>query len=327
MTAPAAPSLAPRAPLPFEPKSRAELLSSSHLFTVEVVTAQASPWAVGPDGLEHRSIVLGLRLSALLKGRLTIPAGETFSVTLPQRRESELVGNDYHGLWSHVSPEPAPGVKYLVVATSPDSAPADPASLLLEPVLKMVLAAALAADVALAEQGEQHFQGALGAGGSDPDLNAASALLQFAGAHAGAAGEPFSRYLWERIQPTVMRVAPGVRPALLALLATPGISAALRLTLLVGVERVLPDLQAADPRFLRDAGRAMAMLLLDPGAKHVHQRVITVSLFHLVFPDEANAQVAAADVLPDATERKRVADVLRASRDERAQKLLAWLER
>ena len=83
MTAPAAPSLAPRAPLPFEPKSKAELLSSSHLFTVEVVTAQASPWAVGQDGLEHRSMALGLRLSAMLKGRLTVPAGEAFSVTLP----------------------------------------------------------------------------------------------------------------------------------------------------------------------------------------------------------------------------------------------------
>ena len=327
MTAPAAPSLPPRAALPFEPGSLAELLSSSHLFTVEILSAQPTPWATGADGLEHRSIALSLRTLALLKGRLTVPAGETFSVTVPQRRENALVGSDYHGLWSHASPEPAPGVKYLVVATAADAAPAAPSSLLLEPACKMLHPADLASDVALAEQGEQHFQGALRAGGADAELNAASALLHFAGGQAAAAREPFSRYLWERIQPSVLRHAPGVRPALLTLLSGPATSPALRLTLLVGLERVLPDVQASDPRFLRDAGHTLATLLLEPAAKETHQRILTVSLFHLVFPDEVNAQVAAADVLPDAAERGRVADVLRASRDARAQKLLAWAER
>ena len=76
--------------LPYLPESESEALSSTHLFSVEVVSVEASPWAAQADGLEHRYLDLVVRLLESLKGTLAVGQGETFPVRVEQRRERHV---------------------------------------------------------------------------------------------------------------------------------------------------------------------------------------------------------------------------------------------
>jgi hypothetical protein len=53
--------------------------------------------------------------------------------------------------------------------------------------------------------------------------------------------------------------------------------------------------------------------------------VVTVSLFFLVFPDEAHARFPAAALLPDAGLRARAKDAVEKVPGGRSEKLSAWL--
>lgn len=309
--------------LPVEPASQAELLSATHLFSVEVLSARAQAWALGKDGLEHRVFQADLLLSSVAKGLFTVPAGQTFSAAIEQTREDELVGNDYHGLWSHVAPEPAAGVKYFVVSAAPGAAPMDPARLLQEPVCKRVLGPSSAADVALAEQGEAGFRSILAQGGERAGEKARTALLRFAGTRAASATGLFGRYLLDRVAPSIEGDRE-VQGELLALLARPDASHELRLELLGAAEEVTAD-ASVDHDFLRAAARAFAGLLVEPRAAAAHVRIASVSLFQAVFPDEVTARLKPADVAADPAERAKIAAALRAVSHPHAAKLAQWL--
>src|SRR6185295_2593467 len=101
--------------LPYEPGSSAELLNSTHVFTVEILALAATPFVAGDDDLEHRVLSLELRLIKIFKGKLDVDEGQTFTLKVLQHRESELFVTEFHGLWSHLEVEA--GVRYVVIAT------------------------------------------------------------------------------------------------------------------------------------------------------------------------------------------------------------------
>jgi hypothetical protein len=87
--------------LPCEPGSAAELLAATYVFLVEIVSLEATPWALGEDRLEHRRVRLDARVLEVWKGHLDGERGATFPWEVEQEREGEMVVSDYHGMWSH----------------------------------------------------------------------------------------------------------------------------------------------------------------------------------------------------------------------------------
>lgn len=324
---PPPPSSRPSATLlPVEPQSTAEILSSTHLFTFEVLSAKASSWNRGKDGLEHRQVALELRLLKAFKGAFATNVGQTFPATVEQRREDAFQVNDYHGLWSHVSPEPAPGVSYLALTTATSmTGPADPGALLKEPPCTALLAVEAATDITLAEEAEQHLRAAVKTGATEAETSIE--LLRFADRHASKAGGLFARYLWARIAPSMAGGPSALRTGMLSLLSKSETSGALRLGLLSDLDEVLPDITDTDAAFVIQAARALTAVLTEPRAAELHSRVANTSLYHLVFGDEQKAAFAAQQVVPDAAARLKVADVLRSIGTPQAHRLSAWASR
>lgn len=312
------------APLPFEKDSLAEVLSSSHIFGVEILSVADEAWKQEADGLERRTLKIQARLAQVYKGDFQQAPGDTFDLVVRQEREDAMMVTDYHGLWSHVKPEPAAGVRYLAFSKVDTDAPAGAASLLQQGTCQVLLAPDRAADVVASRLGEKAYRTAQGAATGKPDaeLQATRALLAFADARSADAQEPFSRYVFARALPSLL--AGGARDELLALLTKPSASPALKFELLVGLDRVMPEL-GRDLDFARKAGRAMVAVLLDPGARLTHSRIASVSLFLVVFPDEKNPRFTAADLVPDADDRAELQAVLASQPSPRAKQLLSWL--
>ncbi|WP_159397363.1 hypothetical protein [Sorangium cellulosum] len=311
--------------LPVEEASTSELLSLSNVFVVEIASARMAPWSRGADGLERRNVEMTVRLLEVLKGSLAQAPGATFPLEIEQRRDGELMVLRHHGLWSHAQPPPDVGVRYLVMAGAAPAAVADAASLMREGACQRLLAPALASDVHLAKQAEKIFQERLSATGvKDPELDAARALLDFANARRAEARDLFGRYLWARILPSFLRSESRPTREALALMTATDATLGLRGECLGSFDRIAPVL-ANNPDFVRELARALVGMLLDPAAEPLHQRVVTVSLFFLVFPDEATPRVRADAILPDPGERARARQAVAKVPGDRATKLVAWL--
>jgi hypothetical protein len=320
-------STAQPASLPHEPASTSELLSATHLFTVTLDSVKPTPWKLEADGLEHRRLSISAKLLQIFKGALAQPPGATFSVDLAQRRESEGSVSDYMGLWSHARPEPDVRVSYLLVSRAATGAPADAAALMQEGACKAVLPASRSADVTAAQQGERVYEEARreqrAAQRPEPEAAAARALLAFARQHAAALGEPFARYVWARVQPSVVGAKARPLDELLAAATAPGSGFALRFEIVAGLDRVVSAL-AGDPEVVRRIARAHAALLADDTVRQIHPRLVDVSLYNLIFAGDAR-RFPAREVFPDASERARLAKLLGAFSSDRARKLASWL--
>src|SRR5436853_97698 len=107
--------------LPFEAGSRAELLSSRNIFSIEVVNLAPSPWKRDPEsGLEARNLHVEARLLTVYKG--AAQSAGPFKADLPQRREDALTVSDYHGFWSHQEIET--GKQYVLFSNGTSTDPA-----------------------------------------------------------------------------------------------------------------------------------------------------------------------------------------------------------
>src|SRR5881394_2814029 len=80
----------PMTVLPHEAGSPSEVLSASHLFSVEVITLQETPWAMGADGLQHRNLNMDMRLLDVQKGKIDLAPQKNFQLRVDQRREDEF---------------------------------------------------------------------------------------------------------------------------------------------------------------------------------------------------------------------------------------------
>jgi hypothetical protein len=302
--------------LPFEPDSRAEVLSATHLFTVEVVTESATPWAAGGDGLEHRLLHLGMRLLAGLKGSLGVRLGEAFDLDVEQRRENALMTSDYHGFWSHE--EPKQGARYLVIAQGTGDAPA---ALLQEPAIRALLDAALAADVEAARAAEAK----LGHAPSDAARRkGARDLLDLARDQRSARRGLFGRYIWARVAPIYPGAEDTLLPAALAALQPKDATIELRDALIYGLYDAVLALGPTPERAVKLA-RPLLGLLLQPEAAPLLDRMLQVPIYNLVFRPGA-APLPVATVVPDPADRARMKAIADGFRSQRAHEIRDWLD-
>ena len=322
-SASAAPDPSREAALPVEPSSRSELLSATHVFSIEIVSVQSSPWISKSDGTQSRSLDLDIKLLETLKGQLTTPVGEVFEASVDQIQGSPRLPPV--GIWSALEPEAK--ARYLVVANGlPTSAAKD---VLAERALVRISDGAAAAEVHLAKEGEGVFRAALSApanAGKEPDLAASRALLDVALNDVARAGDLFGRYLLARITPSFVRSPDRPVAPLVALLTAPGASFGLRAEISALLDQVAVEL-GGDPVFLQAVANGYLQLLVDPGAQRLHHRLVQVSLYLLVFPkDDGKARAPSSQVVPDAAARARYKAALAAFPGDRSAKLSAWLD-
>jgi hypothetical protein len=307
--------------LPFEPDSISELLSATHLFTVEVASFAATPWTTAADGLEHRSLDMTFRLLALYKGRLDVQPEETFPLNVEQRRESEFFNHEFYGLWSHVEPQPEVGVRYVVVSQGATGAPA---ALMQEGACRRLLTPEYESDILLAREAERLFRRTLDDRGQEsPTLSAARALLNFTQERRAVGLDLFALYLWARVQPPLLQAPEVLLPEALALALSPDARTKFRLIIVASVyEAAL--LFAPDSPPYQLVLRALLTLLTRPEAAPLHETLVEVQLYNLLFQNSV-PRFPRAGIVPDAAERGRLRDALAPFASERAQRIKVWL--
>ena len=305
--------------LPHEPKSSAELLSATHLFTVETLDLSAGTWARGADELEHRGVSLKFRLLERFKGELKIGSGDSFEVQVGQRRENALTVSDFHGFWSHALP--VKGARYLVMA---EGAGNDPALLMQEASIKALVDAGLATDVKAAIVAEHQFGAAL-LPQADPVGRrvAALGLLKLAQEKRSAYGGLFGRYLWARIAPVYALNEGVLTSPTLEIVQAKDATRDLREALIYGLYDETLSLGTTPERTL-GLLRPRVGLTLQPEAVPLLDRLLQVPIYNLVF-QPGMAPVSPASVMPDAASRVAAAAVVARYKSERARRVAQWL--
>jgi len=303
----------PVAGLPHEAGSPSEVLGASHLFSVEVITLEETPWAKGTDGLEHRALNMEMRLLDVQKGTVALAPQKTFRLRVEQRREDEFLQLSFQGLWSHATP--AVGTRYLVFS---EGASTDPAELMNEKLCKRLLDSGYAADVRLATQGERIFRQAQGGGAQ----NAAKGLLDFAQQNRAKARDVFGRFMWARVGPAFNETEGRSLPEMLQILRAPDTTRELRSAL---AAELYAGVLLFEPT--NDAYRKLTAAFLEMlGQKEngiTHGQLAEVYVYGLVFDAEDQPLLTTKDV-PAAARASALATVSKLSSD-RGKRLAAWL--
>jgi hypothetical protein len=309
--------------LPHEAGSLSEILAATHLFVVKIESITASPWEPGPDGLEQQTAWMNLRLEHVLKGRLNLAPGATFTLAAPRRRENALMVSDYHGFWSHA--EVAAGQERLVIAGGSGG---DPAALMLEPSIRDLPDGALAGDVVAALALERSQAGDLAEGGAKAEAAALVDLSEVDRERARCHGL-LGRYLWVRLDPVYAAHEMAIRSAALDIALAADTTPELRAAMVEGLFAATSALPPEPARRAALAGPLFRLLQL-PANAISRDRLVQVVLFALVFGQGAqagqgNEPISAAATIPDEAERSQVIAVLSAMSGERPSALAAWL--
>jgi hypothetical protein len=306
--------------LPYEPPSRAGLLSASHVFVVEVVgimPADLAPTASAPGAVE-----MALRHVSSLKGRLDVRPGDVF---LSSPRSADPVPGRDDGLVPHV--QPWIGGRYVVVARGPGTA----RTLVGPRGCRAILPLSHVADVTAAAEAQAAFaQATCDATAVDADLEACRALVRFAATRCRALHGPFGAYLFARLAPPLLRAyresprPPATGPlvaAVFGLLAEPGLTWELRAQVLR--EATLLAANASNKSLSRDIGRALLHELI--AGRGEPARLVHECVYPVLFDVRGRPRLQSWEVVTDPERRTRASHALARVGGERALKIAAWL--
>jgi hypothetical protein len=315
--------------LPWVAGSTSELLSATHIFSVRVAKAEATRWTRGEDGLEHRKVAAAVELVSVLKGRLSVAPGERFDVELAQRRESEYVVSDFHGLWSHTTVDT--GAAWLVLAHGPESGPVSPAALMAESAVERIAPFELEADARLATEGEGIRRRILDARDSgapspppDPEGRVARELVEFAYSRRAEVRDLFGRWLWARVSSAFSDSKTRPLEGLLKLVAAPDATELLRRQLLADVAAATFDLDT-EPPLTVEVVRVLFQILGQSSSARLHGEIVDRALYKLIIRGGAPFK-AARDVFPSREARDAARASLGGVKSGRSRELAAWLD-
>lgn len=306
--------------LPYEQDSTSEILSSTHLFLVEVVSIEEMPWSGGPDGLEHRGLGMDMKLLEVYKGTLDLEPDGVFHLEVEQRRESEFVESDYHGLWSHI--EPAVGVQYLVFAIAQTQSPAD---CMQEDTCQRLYDGERTPEIRLAVEAERVFRDTYeNQALEDPELTAMIALIRFGQEHRVTGRDIFGRYLWARVSARFIQDEEHLFPEIQALIAASDAQIDLRTSLIYDTYDAVLFEKSNSEIYIKML-RTFFSLLLQAESEQLHEDLVNIYIYDLAVPAEGR-KPRVDRVLPDGEERDRIEIVLSKFDTDRAREVLAWLK-
>lgn len=299
--------------LPHIGGSASELLAASHIVQLTVMRQAATAWTLSDDGLEHRTLQLAVRVDRRIKGQLLQAVGSVLDVPLAQQREPGMRVSDYHGFWSHQSPNDC--VAYVLLATARGN---DLQSLLQEPAIQGWLPAELVADADVATKLEQQYPPSQAA-----DASVAQQLLRQVQDHRQAWHGLLGRYVLARLASQLRQNEPTVASALILIAQQSDTEPTLRDALVNGVYDNATQL-GVDAGRQQQLARSLFELLLLPAGQAMIDRLVQVQLYNLLLrPGQTPPRPAA--VVPDSAVRGRIDALLANLPDDRARALRAWL--
>jgi len=305
--------------LPFEPGSTSELLSATRVFAIELLSIDAKPFVMGSDGLEHRDLIMELRLLDLFKGTLDIQSSQSFDLKVEQRRESEFFVTDYHGIWSHLQPHV--GDRYTVIA---DTFLTEPAMLLQEGPLQYLLDFSYETDVRLAIEAERLYQKTLVTNNGHGLYDASSAVITFTQSRRSDIKDVFGRYFWARVGPVFLSAPMDLLMNILSIILAEDTSHEARRSL---ISSLYEAILALEPNFdlLRAVIRAYFTLLLQNSASSLYTDLIEIYLYNLLFRN-SKPLISAQRLFSDPDEQRNIQAKLMQFDSDRARRLLMWLQ-
>jgi hypothetical protein len=307
--------------VPYEPSSRAGLLSASHVFVVEVVGFRPGLSAVRQNGTPTTD--MALQIVCGLKGRLAQREGEIFFSAL--RMPSGTRKNRFDGLWPHA--HPWLGGRYVVVAQGPDPVRA----LAGARGCRAVLPPSHEADVrAVAEAQAAFARTTRKTSLADADLIACSELVSFAGARTHTLHRPFGAYLFARLAAPLLRAyrasprPPATGPlmaAVFALLSHPDATPDLRAQILEDITRLAAT--AASRALARDVGRALLHELI--AGRGERSRLVHDAIYPVLFDTRGHPRLCSWEVVTDPQRLTLATQTLRTISGERARRIAEWI--
>lgn len=303
--------------LPMEPGSSSELLSATHVFTVEIVKAVPSSWSAWENGLQHRQVNMHVKLLSIFKGTLDLHPNESFDLPVQQKREGEFVQSDYHGLWSHVSVES--GNRYLVISNSQMGSPG---VLMQEPACQQLLPANYDRDVLSAMEGETIYVSSLSAKAPRNQPMGLLRLLDLAHRERTHTRKIFAQYLWARVRPTFSEYQESFLPSVLALITDENSTLELRESLIADLYETTLTLNS--PELTTRVLKTFLLLLTQKSALSLQGRLAEVQIYNLVFR-EGNSPVSSKTVTPGPEAVKPILATLIGLGTDRSNQLVKWL--
>lgn len=306
--------------LPYEQDSTSEILSSTHVFLVEIVSIEEMPWSGRPDGLEQRGLGMDMRLLEVYKGTLDLEPDGVFHLEAEQRRESKFVVSDYHGLWSHI--QPAVGVQYLVFAIAQTRSPAD---CMQEDTCQQLYDGERAPEIRLAVEAERAFKDTYeNQASEDPELTAMIALIRFGQEHRATGRDIFGRYLWARVSARFVEDEEHLFPEIQALITASDSHIDLRTSLIYDTYDAVLFEKSNSEIYIKVLGTFFS-LLLQAESEQLHEDLVNIYIYDLAVPAEGR-KPRVDRILPDGEERDRIKIVLSKFDTDRAREVLAWLK-
>jgi hypothetical protein len=303
--------------LPVEPDSSSEILSATHIFTVQIESLSAASWTTTPDTLQQRRLNMKARLLEIFKGSMENRSDESFNLDVMQLRESPFLVTDYHGLWSHT--DVAQGSRFLIFARAEASRSAS--RLMQEDTVLRMATADNASDVRLAIQAEESIRRE-SARQDATELDRSLAVLKFAVSHRSDGGDIFARYLWSRIEQSFLKSPDRLLPEVLSIVNAQDSALNMRSSLLNDLYSDSLSLED-NTELRRRVVTGLLPLLTQPEARPMLPKLVNIVLFNLIF---RSPQPKSDEVLPDAAERRRLATILNGMDLEEAHNIARWLE-
>ncbi|MCA1826877.1 MAG: hypothetical protein ABR567_01650 [Myxococcales bacterium] len=227
------------------------IVRATHVFLVQVLSAQPGPWAADVEPTEKRAVDLSLRIERMFKGETERAAGDTVKTTVEQWRGTISRTFKLPGPWSGASLEP--GTRYVVFAAGDGAA----AELLRVPTLVLPESQAVP-DVELADE-------------EDSETLPLAAVLEKAIGVADRLGFLFTDYLLERHGATVLSI-PKQFEHVARLLESPKLTNVARNGLLHGLASAIDQgraVAAVEDRFIRALFRLLALPEAGPFANNI----------------------------------------------------------
>jgi len=164
-----------------------EILDAGLIVHIRVVSEELGPWEPEEGGMQQRSGRLAVEVVEILKGRLSVVAGDLVALNVVERGSAGGRIADYYGIWAHVSTTPGSELVAFCDSASDDLRVA----LTDEHCDELVPAELVLPDLRLAMT--------LDAENLTPD-----ALLAEAARHRTEGGALFARYIWAKTRNAVV---------------------------------------------------------------------------------------------------------------------------
>jgi hypothetical protein len=307
--------------LPVIGNSDAEAFHSTHIFTVLAVDVEHTDWTTAEEGLEIRMMKASFILRETLKGKLDLEIGQRFDFTANQYRSDPFGIGDAPGCWSRI--DLRLGDSYMVTAAGSSQKPYE---LMLDGPCRGIYPFDYIEDIHLAIKAEQLYMTEINTTSHDkPKSEAVLALIGFTHNNGAKIRDMYARYFWQRVKAFFIESEDRPLEQVIDLVTDTKVNIEFRAGI---VPEITDALLAIDPdkEMISLTLSAWFGLLLQKESEKLHDRLVYVELYDLIFENE-QPRYRADDLVAPTVDRQEIIRALKRFDYDRAVEIIAWLKK